>query len=84
MKIISLNIKGFKRDGKKEWVEKLCRTERPSFMLLQETKCGDVSDNWVEELWGGNSFDFLIKKHVVDRGVFYQFGTRVFSWHLRR
>lgn len=62
MKVISLNIRGFKRDGKKEWVKKICSLEKPCFLALQETKCKEVSDGWVEELWGNKNFGFAQKE----------------------
>ncbi|GJT26605.1 RNA-directed DNA polymerase, eukaryota, partial [Tanacetum coccineum] len=58
MKIISLNIRGLKRKGKVEWLQEFIRSETPCVVGLQETKCRDISEQWIEEIWGSRNFGF--------------------------
>lgn len=38
MKIISINIRGLRREGKKGWVQGIRRSEGPDVIALQETQ----------------------------------------------
>ncbi|PWA76837.1 RNA-directed DNA polymerase, eukaryota [Artemisia annua] len=58
MKIISLNIRGVKRKGKADWIKEIIRKESPCVLGLQETKYTNISEDWVEELWGSRNFGF--------------------------
>ncbi|XP_071741383.1 uncharacterized protein [Rutidosis leptorrhynchoides] len=68
MKIISLNIRGFGVDGKLDWAKELCRKEKPNFMAFQETKCHNLSDFWVQNLWGSSDFGFIQKDAIGNSG----------------
>lgn len=79
MKIISLNIRGVGKDGKKEWMQDICRVEYPCVLALQETKSKGVEGAWVEEIWGNKNFNMLQTEArgrfgclllVWDKGVF--------------
>ncbi|XP_071712683.1 uncharacterized protein [Rutidosis leptorrhynchoides] len=70
MKIISLNIRGFKVKGKFGWVRSICLKERPWVAVFQETKCKDVSDSWVHSLWGDLNCGFIQKGAVGKSGGF--------------
>ncbi|XP_071708379.1 uncharacterized protein [Rutidosis leptorrhynchoides] len=70
MKIISLNIRGF-RKGKESKVggcRKLIMREKPNVVALQETKCKYVDDKWVNRLWGSDDFGFIQKEKVEKSG----------------
>nr|GEW25624.1 reverse transcriptase domain, reverse transcriptase zinc-binding domain protein [Tanacetum cinerariifolium] len=64
--IITLNIRGVKRKGKVGWIKEIIRDENQSVLGLQETKCRDISDDWVEELWGSRNFGF-VKSDAIGR-----------------
>ncbi|XP_071687118.1 uncharacterized protein [Rutidosis leptorrhynchoides] len=61
MKAISINIRGFKKDGKVGWFNKICITENPSIVVVQETKCRVLSDAWIERLWGNSDYGYVQK-----------------------
>lgn len=71
MKIVSLNIRGFKRDGKKEWVKKICRVEKPLGWIV----------GWIV---GWKNFEvvrilaLLKKKPMVGQGNIINLGRRAF------
>ncbi|XP_071726763.1 uncharacterized protein [Rutidosis leptorrhynchoides] len=64
MKIVSLNIRGFKQEGKVKWFKEICNQSRADIIAVQETKCGLVGDNWVEFLWGSKDFGFIQKEAI--------------------
>ncbi|XP_071730411.1 uncharacterized protein [Rutidosis leptorrhynchoides] len=55
-KIMSLNIRGFGSEDRKEskigWFRSMRLKERPNIVLVQESKCNVVDDNWIEMIWG--------------------------------
>ncbi|XP_071740916.1 uncharacterized protein [Rutidosis leptorrhynchoides] len=70
MKILSINIRGMgKEDANKLiWFKKLCRTEKPNFIAIQETKKKNFSDYWIEKLWGNSEFSYAFKPAVGKSG----------------
>ncbi|XP_071728915.1 uncharacterized protein [Rutidosis leptorrhynchoides] len=68
MKILSHNIRSFAVEGKFGWVRSLCVSERPDIAVFQETKCRNISDWWVQSLWGKNEFGFIQKDVIGNLG----------------
>ncbi|XP_071738619.1 uncharacterized protein [Rutidosis leptorrhynchoides] len=71
MKVISLNIRGFRlANGKSKfgWVRGILKKELPWFMGLQETKLNTVNARWICSLWGNPDCDFLQKEKVGQSG----------------
>ncbi|XP_071687743.1 uncharacterized protein [Rutidosis leptorrhynchoides] len=64
MKILSLNVRGFAAKGKFGWVRSICLKERPCVAVFQETKCKEVSDIWVQSLWGDLNCGYVQKGAV--------------------
>ncbi|XP_071727580.1 uncharacterized protein [Rutidosis leptorrhynchoides] len=65
MKILSLNIRGFGCDDTVE--SKISKFRRirlsklPDVVSIQASKCNEVSDSWLECVWGGPDFEFVQK-----------------------
>ncbi|GJU52791.1 transposon TX1 [Tanacetum coccineum] len=51
-------MRGMGDSGKKGWIRSIIRDERPDVIGLQEIKCGIVDDMWVEDIWGGQGFEY--------------------------
>ncbi|XP_071727246.1 uncharacterized protein [Rutidosis leptorrhynchoides] len=64
MKIMSLNIRGFAKDGAFEWVRNLCGEEKHDVFAIQETKSSRVSDQWASCLWWSNRVGIVQKEAV--------------------
>ncbi|XP_071697824.1 uncharacterized protein [Rutidosis leptorrhynchoides] len=66
MKIISLNIRGSGLDDKDKlklnWFKRLCNREKPNFLALQETKCQNFPEFWIEKFWGNLDYKYCCKK----------------------
>ncbi|XP_071700480.1 uncharacterized protein [Rutidosis leptorrhynchoides] len=79
-KILSLNVRGLGVKGKFGGVKKICSTERPDFVALQETRCRQITDQWVFAMWGSSECGF-IKKDVVGNsgGMLLVWDTNSFS-----
>ncbi|XP_071688280.1 uncharacterized protein [Rutidosis leptorrhynchoides] len=71
MKIISFNIRGFcigTKYDKSGWIRNLIAKERPSFLVLQETRLNVVDDRWVYSIWGSAECDFIQKEKTGNSG----------------
>ncbi|XP_071713448.1 uncharacterized protein [Rutidosis leptorrhynchoides] len=68
MNVLSLNIRGFGGSCKIRWFKRLCREINSVIVHLQESKCGDSSDAWLELLWGTPDFKFIQKNSVGSAG----------------
>ncbi|XP_071727038.1 uncharacterized protein [Rutidosis leptorrhynchoides] len=66
MKILSINIRGFKVEGKEGWFRGIISSSRPVVAAIQETRCHGVNESWVESLWGSVDVGY-VEKHVVGR-----------------
>ncbi|XP_071709031.1 uncharacterized protein [Rutidosis leptorrhynchoides] len=66
MKILSINIRGFKVGGKVGWFKSLLFSANPIVSAIQETKSHGVNDTWVENLWGSVNVGY-VEKQVVGR-----------------
>ncbi|XP_071695905.1 uncharacterized protein [Rutidosis leptorrhynchoides] len=68
MKILSLNIRGFgcdeNLDGKINWFRSLRISEQPDIVVIQESKCHEVSNKWIRRIWGNSDFDFIQKPMI--------------------
>ncbi|XP_071731820.1 uncharacterized protein [Rutidosis leptorrhynchoides] len=58
---MSLNIRGVGQDGKLNWLQKLCRMEKPWILCLQETKSGEIEDRWFHKFWGSVDYKYIEK-----------------------
>ncbi|XP_071699485.1 uncharacterized protein [Rutidosis leptorrhynchoides] len=61
MRILNVNIRGFKKDGKESWFKNLVSANHPVIAAVQETKINSVSDTWVETLWGSQNVGYAVK-----------------------
>ncbi|XP_071738932.1 uncharacterized protein [Rutidosis leptorrhynchoides] len=68
MKILSVNVRGFGVAGKFSWVKGLCLSEKPDITVFQETKCMNVNDFWVHQLWGHNDVGYAQKDAIGNSG----------------
>ncbi|XP_071718145.1 uncharacterized protein [Rutidosis leptorrhynchoides] len=70
MKFLSLNIRGFGagRVSKVGWLKGICRSQKPDFVLLQETKLHMVDLQWIRALWGDINCNFIQKEMVGKSG----------------
>lgn len=59
MKILSINIIGFGKKEKKEWVKELCQQEKPCVLVVQKTKKKTIDRSWIEWIWGNENFGFV-------------------------
>ncbi|XP_071727583.1 uncharacterized protein [Rutidosis leptorrhynchoides] len=64
MKILSINIRGLKKEGKVAWARELISKTNPVITVLQETMCRKVSDRWIENIWGSNSVRYAVKSSI--------------------
>ncbi|XP_071698969.1 uncharacterized protein [Rutidosis leptorrhynchoides] len=80
MKIISINIRGFAKDGAFGWVKDLCREEKPDILCVQETKSKNISMTWATSLWW-NSCVGMIQKEAIGNsgGLLLMWDTSSFS-----
>ncbi|XP_071699700.1 uncharacterized protein [Rutidosis leptorrhynchoides] len=77
---ISLNIRGIGQTGKINWLKNICNKEKPTIFGLQETKCGQTSDNTIESFWGNSDFKFIQKDSVgASGGILTIWDTNIFS-----
>ncbi|XP_071694370.1 uncharacterized protein [Rutidosis leptorrhynchoides] len=84
MKILSFNIRDFKKDEKSKnkinWFRNLRLKELPDVVALQESKCNEVSDAWMERVWGSEEFGFIQKPKVGKSGdMFLIWDANVFT-----
>ncbi|XP_071715237.1 uncharacterized protein [Rutidosis leptorrhynchoides] len=70
MKILSVNIRGFKRDGKADWFKRMIASSSPIVAAVQETKCKKINDAWIEYLWGSQSVEYAVKYAVAIVNVY--------------
>ncbi|XP_071727402.1 uncharacterized protein [Rutidosis leptorrhynchoides] len=63
-----MNVRGFGVKSKFGWVKGMCFNERPNVAAFQETKCKNLSFNWVCSLWGNCDFDFIQKDAIGNSG----------------
>ncbi|XP_071741089.1 uncharacterized protein [Rutidosis leptorrhynchoides] len=68
MKILSLNVRGFGVAGKFSWVKNLCFSEKPDIVAFQETKCRNLNDFWVHQLWGRSDVGYVQKDAIGNSG----------------
>lgn len=52
----------------------ICRSEKPCILALQEIKCRELSEQWLEDLLGNNSFEFARKQASGHLAIIYQYG----------
>ncbi|XP_071727584.1 uncharacterized protein [Rutidosis leptorrhynchoides] len=64
MKILSINIRGLKKEGKVAWARELISKTNPVITVLQETMCRKVSDRWIENILGSNSVRYAVKSSI--------------------
>ncbi|GJT38939.1 reverse transcriptase domain, reverse transcriptase zinc-binding domain protein [Tanacetum coccineum] len=57
-KIITLNVRGIRVEGKLRWIKSIIRDECPDVIGLQETKSGSIEESWMEEGWGNRNFRY--------------------------
>ncbi|GJY22732.1 reverse transcriptase domain-containing protein [Tanacetum coccineum] len=43
----------------KAWLQHIRHRERPDVLPLQETKCGNLKEMWIEDLWGNRNVVFV-------------------------
>ncbi|XP_071739563.1 uncharacterized protein [Rutidosis leptorrhynchoides] len=68
--MVSINIRGFNKDGKGAWFRELVAKSNPMFALVQETKCSNINDRWVERLWNSSNFGYAFKNPIGKSGGF--------------
>ncbi|XP_071712960.1 uncharacterized protein [Rutidosis leptorrhynchoides] len=72
MKILSLNIHGFGDDmgpkGKYSRFRNIRSREQPDIVLLQETKCNEVNNSFIEFFWGKTDFEYVQKQKIGKSG----------------
>ncbi|XP_071740624.1 uncharacterized protein [Rutidosis leptorrhynchoides] len=63
MKMLSLNIRGLGKDDKIKlnWFKNLIYKEQPSVIALQETKCRNFPECWIEKIWGNEGYNYAVK-----------------------
>ncbi|XP_071687548.1 uncharacterized protein [Rutidosis leptorrhynchoides] len=59
---------GVGKESKVGWFKGLCRSVKPNFVMLQETKLHTVDLNWVRGLRGNNNCNFIQKEMVRKSG----------------
>lgn len=66
--------------GKKGWVKDICKSEKPDILGLQETKCEEIDEEWLEDVWGSRSFGFAQKgADVASGGIIIVWDINIFS-----
>ncbi|XP_071688191.1 uncharacterized protein [Rutidosis leptorrhynchoides] len=71
MKVITVNIRSFggsSGKGRVGWFRKMRLKEKPDVVLIQETKCKVVKDEWIERVWGSADFMFVQKPMIGKSG----------------
>ncbi|XP_071686824.1 uncharacterized protein [Rutidosis leptorrhynchoides] len=68
VEILSVNVRGFGVEGKFGWVKVLCCAERLDVAVFQETKCRNLEDGWVQNLWGINHFGYAQREAIGNSG----------------
>lgn len=66
MKLLSLNIRGLRKQWKRKWVREIVKKEKVDFLAIQETKLSDISTQLVRPVWDSDDFDFL-DVNVIDK-----------------
>ncbi|XP_071708244.1 uncharacterized protein [Rutidosis leptorrhynchoides] len=61
MLVLSINIRGLKRDENIGWLRDICAETKPYIIALQETKCDEINEKFVEIFWGSSNFKFVQK-----------------------
>ncbi|XP_071739669.1 uncharacterized protein [Rutidosis leptorrhynchoides] len=64
MKFLSVNIRGFKKNGKVNWYRGMITSNNPVVAAIQDTKRRYVKDKWVENLWGSHNVEYVVKYAV--------------------
>ncbi|XP_071700202.1 uncharacterized protein [Rutidosis leptorrhynchoides] len=63
-----MNIRGFGKDDKSEnkinWFRRIRTSECPNLVAIQETKCEELTDNWIEFVWGSSDFGYIQKPKI--------------------
>ncbi|XP_071728132.1 uncharacterized protein [Rutidosis leptorrhynchoides] len=62
MNILSVNIRGFKQDGKEDWFKRMVSSSSPVVAAIQETKCKYANNQWIEFLWGSQDVGYAFKQ----------------------
>ncbi|XP_071727981.1 uncharacterized protein [Rutidosis leptorrhynchoides] len=84
MKILSMNIHGFckydKFESKINWFRRIRLSELPHVVAIQESKCAEVLESWIEHIWGSFDFGFIQKPKVGNSGgMFLIWDTTTFN-----
>ncbi|XP_071686953.1 uncharacterized protein [Rutidosis leptorrhynchoides] len=64
MIVLSLNIRGIRKDGKARWIRSLCGKENPWVTALQETRCGTYKESFITYCWGSSNFKYVQKDPI--------------------
>lgn len=59
MKIMSWNIKGLSKHEQRGRIKALLREKKMDMLLLQESKQGIISENFIKSIWWEDNFDYL-------------------------
>ncbi|XP_071718800.1 uncharacterized protein [Rutidosis leptorrhynchoides] len=62
MRILSVNIRGFKQDMKVDWFKRMISTSNPIVAAVQETKHKKIKDSWVEYMWRAQNVEYVAKQ----------------------
>ncbi|XP_071718070.1 uncharacterized protein [Rutidosis leptorrhynchoides] len=69
---MSFSIRDFKKNGNTEskinTFRKIRVSEQPNIVAIQESKCNEVSDDWLEFVWGSTDFEYIQKPKVGKSG----------------
>ncbi|XP_071729213.1 uncharacterized protein [Rutidosis leptorrhynchoides] len=80
---ISLNIRGIRQVGKLNWLKRICNKEKPTILGLQETKCGQTTDNLIDWFWVNSDFKFVQKDSIgASGGIMLIWDCNTFSFDL--
>ncbi|XP_071695516.1 uncharacterized protein [Rutidosis leptorrhynchoides] len=80
MKILSVNIRGFKRDGKVSWFWRMISSNNPIVAAVQETKSRSLKDRWIDKIWGSHNVEYVAKDTVgKSSGLLLMWESNVFS-----
>ncbi|GKC42947.1 reverse transcriptase domain, reverse transcriptase zinc-binding domain protein, partial [Tanacetum coccineum] len=78
--IISLNIKGLRKEGKKWWVQGIHCSVGPDVLTLQETQCAIIDEFWIKEVWGNRNVGYVkMEAKGRSRGMVMMWDNNMFS-----
>lgn len=60
MKLLSINIRGLRKQWKRKWVREIVGKEKVDFLAIHETKISDISSQLVRLLWDFDDFEFVV------------------------